>query len=114
MFEVANVIILIYKLLIFSNMDKTGRRIVQKELQKDVYTANALQGVNDYAPTKPELSVANLNEIQTKKELYVKRIVLTIAFAVLTVISAYCGERYKMDLVNVQEIELEHVNDIKF
>jgi len=45
-------------------MDRISKRIAQKELQKDVYTSNALQGINSYTPVKLELSAENLIVLQ--------------------------------------------------
>jgi hypothetical protein len=45
-------------------MDRISRRVDPRELQKDVYTANALQGINDYAPTRAELSAESMATLQ--------------------------------------------------
>jgi hypothetical protein len=49
-------------------MDRISIRIVQKELQKDVYTSNALQGINGYVPTNPALSAENLAILQQEMQ----------------------------------------------
>jgi hypothetical protein len=45
-------------------MDKEAKRLRPSDVQKDVNTLNALQGIGGYISAKPELSVDNLINLQ--------------------------------------------------
>jgi hypothetical protein len=45
-------------------MNREVKRLRPSDLQTDTYTLNALQGIVDYSPAKPELSISNLLTVQ--------------------------------------------------
>jgi hypothetical protein len=47
-------------------MESKTRRLSPSDLQKDTDTLDAIEGINNYAPSKPELSLDSLRTLEQK------------------------------------------------
>jgi hypothetical protein len=47
-------------------MDSKTRRLSSSDLQKDADTLDAIEGISNYAPSKPELSLSRLRSLESK------------------------------------------------
>jgi hypothetical protein len=45
-------------------MDSNTRRLRPSDIDRDVDTVDAIDGINNYAPSKPELSIAHLRAVE--------------------------------------------------